>query len=241
MAITITQRQQAWSTLTNASQDARDLADKAKRTITALQEDDRYAPEYKAQQTREIRDRLHQDLADLTAETQAARDLLHTAAGELSQPQGDANPQLLHETRQGRAWDRIRPQLESGRPHTEIITEAVNRKDAAALAALSVELPSWMETRRDRPGGMAEMGAGPLDLGGLRQRLDLATAQVHGDDKGPGTAARLRLHADAQHELVTATVEHARGTSPGLQTAIVVNMAQQNVESVEQQLADEAA
>lgn len=235
MAITLQQRQNAWAVLASTASRARDLADSTAAEITKIRESNVWADRHKAEQIQHHQEGLAGQLQDLTVEATQARDLLVTAARELDQPAGDSTAQLLAETRRGRAWDRIRPQLDVGRPLGEILDAAERDQDAAALAALRTELPSWVEARAPRPGGLASLGSQPTDVSGLLRRLDIAAARSLGDDKGIGTAARLRLHAETMYPLAEAHIAIARDGRT-LQTTLAAKMAQQGADAVQAEL-----
>ncbi|MEV4708875.1 hypothetical protein [Actinoplanes sp. NPDC049316] len=237
MTITLQQRQKAWTVLTEAPDQARAAAKTTTTKIEEIRANENWSDKHKAEQIAKLQEDLDRQLATIRKDADDARDVLAAAAEELAQPQGDTNTQLLHETRTGRAWARVRPQLEAGRSHREILKEAADRRDHATLTALAAELPAYLEAARTRPGGLAGRATQPLDMAGVRREIDIATARGLGDDKGFGTAARLRLHAASAHPVVHTVVDHVRGGGGNLTTAFRVKYAQQEAEATTAALA----
>lgn len=233
---TIRDRQTAWSTLTHTGDEALTTGRTAAEKIASVRQDqnlsDRYRDELITQQQRQ----LTEQLAGHRATVDNARQTLLDAAAELSRPAGDPTTQLLAETRQQRAWARIRPQLDAGRTLSDILAEVVAARDDAAVLALATEAPAWVQTNHPRAGGLAQLGDTGPDLDGLRQALDVATVRVLGDDKGPGTAASLRLHVTAQYPLAVAKLDQAVTGRGDLRTAYAVKFAQQAADTIAAQL-----
>lgn len=243
MKITAQQRQAAWSTLTSAASRARELATAAADRTATIRQSTAWSDTHKTDLIKQVEEDLAEQLQTLTDEAAQARDTLTTAARELSQPHGDSTAQLLAETQRGRAWDRVRPQLDAGRPLEQILDAAVRDHDAATLAALRTEMPAWMEARQQRPSGLASLEIGPVDTTGLLRRLDVATVRALGNDQGIGTAARLRLHADTMYPVAEASIAAARTGNPRgtLQTALAVKVAQQAADRVRADLGEAPA
>lgn len=198
----IRDRQTAWSALTQVAEDAATAMAKAEQRIEQIKASDMYAPDYKRQLIEQERAKLEQDTRELMGRSQTARDTLLEAAGELDSPQGDTTAQLLAETRQQRAWARIKPQLDAGVHWSTLLDQASAARDQHTLVALASELPAWL----------AATTAGsdaPVDTAQLRRALDIATFKALGDDKGPGTAARLRLHVETRFPIAELAIQQA--------------------------------
>lgn len=232
MSITLKQRQDAWALLTDATRKdkARQLAEDMSARQKAILANSQWSEEYKRERLTAERDQARQQVEAWAAQVEGARQTLRTAAEELSQPSGDATAQLLAETRQQRAWERVRPLLDKGRPWFQVLTAAEESRDAATLLGLSAELPSYL----DVAGGKA------LDLPGVRQALDLAIGRGLGDDKGPGTAAQLRVFEAAAGHLAEVRLQGVRsaamGLPPGLGEAITGAYAQDEYDRVRAEL-----
>lgn len=237
---TITERQAAWSTLTHTGDEAVTAARTAADRIAGIRQDPNLSDRYRDELIGQQRAQLAEQLAAHRATVNDARRTLLAAAAELSRPTGDTTAQLLAETRQQRAWARIRPQLDAGRGLRDILAEAVTARDDAAVLALAVEAPAWVQANHPRASGLDRLGDGGPDLEGLRQALDVATARVLGDDKGPGTAASLRLHVTAQHPLAVAKLDQAATGGRDLGAAIAVKQAEQTAHAIAAQLGGNA-
>ncbi len=232
MPITIAQRQAAWSTLTSLGEEAIAAERAAAERIAAHRQDPNLSDRYRDELIGQQRQRHTEQIDAHRAALEDARRTLLDAAAELAQPSGDATAQLLAETRQQRAWDRIRPQLDAGRGLSDILAEVVDAKDAAAVLALAVEAPAWVQANHPRASGIERLGDGGPDLTGLRRSLDVATARVLGDDKGPGTAAKLRLHVAAQYPVAAAQLDQAAAGGRDLGSVIAVKQAQQQAATI---------
>lgn len=238
MPISLTQRQQAWSDLIQAPEEVAEARRTADEQIERIQASDMYSDDYKSQLIQQQRDGVNQAIATAMQRVNEAREILLSASSELSGPQGDATTQLLSETRQQRAWARVRPQIEGGRAWGQVLAEAVQARDAATVLAMATEMPAWAQAQRKRPGGMASEG--DLDLDGMHRALDVATFKALGDDKGPGTAARARLHVAAQYPVAQSVITQA-AKGKDLNGALAVHYAKNEAAAIEAQLGDPAA
>ncbi|MET7752593.1 hypothetical protein [Micromonospora sp. NPDC005367] len=229
---TIRDRQTAWSILTSAADDATAARTKTDQQIEKISTSDMYAPDYKTKMIKQQRDGLEQATKALLDQAANARDTLLEAARELDAPAGDATAQLLAETRAQRAWSRIKPQLDAGTHWSTLLDQAVAARDGGTLAAMRDELAAYLQAS-----GGADAS---VDREQLRRALDVATFKALGDDNGPGTAARLRLHVDARYPLAETTISQASG-GRNLNGAVAVAYARQEAEAIEAQLGGQAA
>lgn len=230
MPISLRTRQNAWSTLTAAieGEKVNALAEAMAARQKAITVNDQWSESYKREQLDAERTKAREQAEALAAEVDGARQTLRTAAEELAQPTGDPTAQLLAETRQERAWQRVRPLLDNGRAWHKVIAEAEKARDAMLLVALAAELPSYLEAKsspRD-----------PISQHDVRQRIDLATARALGDDQGYGTAAQLRLFEAAAGQLADVRLQTVRtagmGVPVGLSNAITAHYAQGEYERI---------
>lgn len=236
------QRQQAWSTLSNAGNQARELSRETAAKIDEVRANGNWTERYKDEQVAKLREGLEANLAEIRSGADAARDLLGQVAAELDQPAGDSAAQLLAETRQQRAWERARTQLDAGRSHHDLIKAAGAAGDAATLAALRSELPAYLEGKHPRPSGLDGRGeSAAVDVAHLNRALDVATARGLGDDKGAGTAARLRLHASTQHAVAAAQVKLGTVGRGNMAAALEATMAKRAAEQTQQELGEAPA
>ena len=109
---------------------AREVWSEAYRTRQLDQAQARYVDTVTA--LRAQRDQMAADLTQLAVEV------------DQFPPDGDA---LLIETRMGKAWERLRPQLEAGRHWSSVVADATAEGDVDTLRALRVELPAWAAGR----------------------------------------------------------------------------------------------
>lgn len=236
MPISITQRQRAWSTLTSGIDDALTAAKNIGAAIENLRDDSRYADDYKTGLIEQQKATLTETLAKSRQDIDAARETLLTGARELSTPQGDATAQLLAETRQQRAWERIKPQLDAGRNWRKVLDDAVATRDGAALVALRQEMPAYAQAQRKPERGMAALADTPLNLDDMHHVIDAAIYRVLGDDQGHGAAAALRLHVAARYPVAVAKLDQAGDVRPGtdrLAKALTVNFAEKEAARIE--------
>ncbi|MFI5931278.1 hypothetical protein [Actinoplanes sp. NPDC051494] len=226
--------------LAGLGDEARIATHETAEKIEALRADEKISDRYRDDQIQQLREDLTQRLDEIRAEADGDRDRLLAEAGKLDLPQGDAAAQLLAETRQGKAWNRVRAQLDAGRGHHEIFAEAVTRGDRDMILAMRAELPSFLESQQKRPGGIANRMIEPLELGQLRHALDLGLAKALGDDDGVGTAARLRLTATTQHAVAAGQVELGQKGRGNLPAAFAATTALRTAERTMQELGDTA-
>lgn len=238
----IRERQSAWSALTSTASETDAVAKAAAARIAEIKADDTLSDSYKQTLIKQVQEKTAATVDAARQGITAARETLLASAGELSNPGGDTTAQLLAETRQQRAWSRILPQLNAGRALPDILAEAVNAKDGAAVLALAAEAPAWAQANRPRSSGLNRLTQGELDLTNLRQSLDVATARVLGDDQGHGTAALLRLHVAAHHPVAVAQLDQA-ANGLTLRSTFAVKLARQSADGIAAQLAggDQAA
>lgn len=229
MPISLTERQAAWTVLAESPHKAEEIRRAFPDRIAEFTANDQLSDSYR----KELIDKARQDALDaldgIKRTAQAARETLEQAARELSEPSGDTSAQLLDETRQGRAWERIRPQLDKGRGPRDLIAEAEKARDRSALLALAAELPAYLETQRPHGVGLIGGVREPLDLAELRDTLDLAIGRTLGSDHGPGSAAQVRVFLSAVNPLVESQLDSAgkvaRGWNTGLSEAYANKMA----------------
>lgn len=201
MPSTIRERQTSWTTLTEAADDAHAAMIKAEQQIEQIKASDMYADDYKTKLIQQQRAGLEQTVNGLMSRAQSARDTLLDAARELDAPAGDTTAQLLAETRAQRAWSRIKPQLDAGVHWSTLLDQAVAARDGGTVLAMRDELPAYVQST---------LGAdAQVDAGQLGRALDIATFRALGDDKGPGTAARLRLHVETRWPITERVIEQA--------------------------------
>lgn len=122
-----------------------------------------------------------------------------------AQGAGDATSQLLSETRQQRGWERLRGQLDGGRPVTELIEETYKAGDFEALRALRAELPAFADARPD----VTRLSMIGGSLPELLASIDRGLAELLPDDRNQRSAAVLRLEIDEAAELAEQAVTHA--------------------------------
>ena len=226
---TIAERQKAWTDLTDAPEVVEQARRAAAERIDLIKNTGMYSEDHKRQLIAEQREALEAIGREQLARAKAARDRLLADSRELdTQGGGDTTAQLLAETRQGRAWDRVRAQLDGGRHWSTLVDEAVQARDAASIRALAAELPAYMKAAGGRD-------AEQLDVQQLAEHLDVATYRVLGDDQGPGTAARLRLHAATRYPLAQQVIESAVLGSD-MTRAMSISYARKDAERIEARL-----
>lgn len=242
MPVTLAERQNAYSVLTNAASDARALHEKATRARAAVQDDDRYSDQYRAEQIAAIeRDQLAA-IGALRQQVDAASQTLTTGAQELDQPATDPTAQLAAATLQGQAWARQRPQLDAGRRWSDLLGEATAAGDRPAALALAAEVPNYVITRKLEADPTREARQDPsyLDVSSIRQGMDVTLARSFGDDKGTGTAAQARVHVARFGPLAAAELDAAesaaRGKRTGLAGAYAMKAAQSRADHIGAQL-----
>jgi hypothetical protein len=240
---TLTKAQEAWSVLTSAADEARAVAQAAAERIAEIRGDDTRSDSWKQAAIQRIKDETAAAIAARRQAVADARATLLAAARELSRPpSGDPAAQLLAETRQQRAWARILPQLTAGRPLRDILAEAVDAKDVAAVTALAAEAPAWVQANHQGASGLDRLADGRPNLDGLRQALDVAIVRVLGDDNGLGSAARYRLHVAAHYPLSMAKLAQAAAGGRGdLESVLATTYAQQAADAITAQLDGQAA
>lgn len=230
MPKTTRERQAAWATLTEAAETAAAALAKAEQEIESIKASEVYAPDYKTKLIQQQRDSIEQTGRALMSQATDARETLLAAAAELDAPQGDTTAQLLAETREQRAWSRIKPQLDAGAHWSQILDDAAGNRDRHALAALAAELPAYL--RATATGSDVE-----LDSDTIRQQLDIATYRALGDDKGPGTAARLRLHAQTRYPVAELAIQQAV-SGRSLERSLALVYAQRQAADIDAKLGE---
>lgn len=134
-------------------------------------------PEYVAEQTGQAlaanRSRVEDVLSGVKTHLNEAQATFDQAYRDLTTFSGDTNEQLLAEIRAGKAWDRVRRELDAIDPE-RLSTDTLNRissADQATLGTLIQELPSYLASR-----GLAE--ANTIVRHGVGARPELADAQA---------------------------------------------------------------
>lgn len=226
-------RQAAWSILLDATEEALAAQRKAEQEIEKIEASEMYADDYKRKLIDNQRSALESTARELLARATVARDTLLDAAQELDAPTGDTTEQLLAETRQQRAWARLKPQLDAGVHWSQALDRATAARDGHALVALAAELPSWLQA--------ATAGTdAQLDVNQLRRALDVATFRALGDDQGPGTAARLRLHVATRFPIAQQVIEQA-ALGRDLTRALSIEYAKRDAADTEAELGEPPA
>lgn len=233
MPISIRDRQTAWSILTSAADDTLTAINQMEQQITTIRTSEIWTSEHKAKLIEEQHTNVKQAAEETLRRVTSARDTLLTAAAELDSPRGDATMQLLAETRAQRAWARVQLQLAAGVHWQSILDQAVASRDAGTVLALRDELPAYLQaTASMAAGGDMRRAAQPLDIG---RTLDIAAFKTMGDDNGPGTAARLRLHAELRYPLAHSVISQAV-LGRDLTRAMSIEFAKRDVAAVEAQI-----
>ncbi|MFD9905884.1 hypothetical protein [Streptomyces sp. NPDC059063] len=184
----------------------------------------------RADMERTAREQAAADLDKIERETTTAGKQIRAYADHTAAPAPrEAAEQLLAETRQGRAWNRARALLDSGRSTADII----NGADLDTLHALRTELPTYLAAQRTKPQGMAAADFTEADPAPLLRTIDRALVDKLPKDQG--AALRLRLDLDEAEPGLRETVAGLRravtGTadgSDGLRSAIAARFADQN-------------
>ncbi|RCW38476.1 hypothetical protein DFQ14_12219 [Halopolyspora algeriensis] len=223
--------QKAATDLAQRGERAAQLRAQLAAKLDTIRSDERLSEQYKAQLIEQARAEYTDNAARLRSLLDSDRETMLTAAAELDRP-GDVNAQLLAETRQQRAWDRARPMLDNGRTWRSVLAEAEKAGDTDTVQALAAELPAYFEAGRSITGGMQGNADQALDQDNATRILRGAVARTLGNDNGPGTAARLRLQAEAHAPVVEAQLDRLdreiSGQRAGIGDAIATHYAEQN-------------
>ncbi|MFD5105712.1 hypothetical protein [Streptomyces cinereoruber] len=164
---------------------------------------------------------------------QAADTVRRYTQDKQSAASADPNAQLLAEMRQGKAWDRARALLDSGRSPAEVIATA----DVDTLRALRTELPTYLATQVKREPGLlqAHSQAEPFDPAPVLRTIDLALAEKIGGTEGQ--AMRYALDLAAVEPGVNVTLKSLRTEALGLMDSTARMSAAMEAHYVDQEAA----
>lgn len=171
--------------------------------VQTVRDDERLSDKYKQEQIGKLRNEYAQQANELRSRVENGKQSVSNAAHTLKKPQGDANQQMLTETRQNRAWDRTWPQLDNGRSWQSLLREAEKAGDTATVQAIANELPAYLEANRSS----SNHDQTTPDRGNVNRALRSALARSLGDDGGPGTAARFQTQSEAHTPVVEAQLD----------------------------------
>ncbi|MBB5075831.1 hypothetical protein HNR40_001277 [Nonomuraea endophytica] len=160
--------------------------------------DDRYAPDYCAQQAARLRQEAMAQLDQIEQEARRARDGVEewvTAQPTADDPQTET----LREMQRQAAWSRVRQQLDHGDHVDDLVKAAVQAGDLATLAAIKTELPTYAR-------GSREMSAPALNK--TMDQVERGLAQATPGERG--AAARLQLQAGESWEALTRALSQVR-------------------------------
>ncbi|MFF0506830.1 hypothetical protein ACFYUH_24935 [Streptomyces fimicarius] len=200
---------------------------------TRLREADEPDPRFTAEANRtrreaarrEVQQEALEALAALEEEAEAAI----TRVRSISQQQSplSASDALLAETRQARAWDRVRPMLEANRSVQDLVRGA----DLDTLQALRAELPAFLSARVQKPQGLDALGWTEPDTDRALRLVDQAMVPLL--PSGPASWKQAGLDLAAMEPGLRLSLQGFReevttpGSGRGLENAIAVRLADQ--------------
>lgn len=163
-----------------------EIIQKLRATIAAAEKDDRYSAEHKRELTVKAREEAQGELDKLRGSVAASQKAVRDSLGNVTRQPADTNEALLREQQMGRAWARMKAQLDAGTDPTTVINRAVSDGDRAGVHVLREELPAYLRASTrggDGDRNVDEIIEGTLaNLGEMEKpllsRLDLSAREV---------------------------------------------------------------
>jgi hypothetical protein len=127
------------------------------------EQDDRFSPEHKRELTVKAQEEAQGELDRLRAGVASSEKAIAAVLAQVTRQPADSNEALLREQQMGRAWERVKAQLDAGTDSSTVIgravsdgDRAVSDGDRAAVDVLGEELPAYLRANTKYEGNDAE-------------------------------------------------------------------------------------
>lgn len=120
------------------------------------EQDDRFSPEHKRELTVKAHEEAQVELDKLRRRVAESEQAVRGSLGQVTRQPADSNEALLREQQMGRAWGRVKAQLDAGTDPSTVIGRAVSDGDRAAVDVLGEELPAYLRANTKYEGNDAE-------------------------------------------------------------------------------------
>ena len=120
------------------------------------EQDDRFSPEHKRELTVKAQEEAQGELDRLRAGVASSEKAIAAVLAQVTRQPADSNEALLREQQMGRAWERVKAQLDAGTDSSTVIGRAVSDGDRAAVDVLGEELPAYLRANTKYEGNDAE-------------------------------------------------------------------------------------
>lgn len=145
-----------FKTMQSTADRGAEIIQKLRATVREAEQDDRFSPEHKAELIAQARKEAESELDRLRAGVASGERAIAAVLAQVTRQPADSNEALLREQQMGRAWGRVKAQLDAGTEINTVIDRAVSDGDRAAVDVLGEELPAYLRANTKYEGNDAE-------------------------------------------------------------------------------------